>query len=93
MKRESGGHEGPREARLRREAADLYPGLTAEAWMQAATVADTVWALRLGRGEGSTYLAGRILHPEHFEFRHGEGEPAGSCPHRRRARDGSRLYG
>lgn len=77
----------PREARLKQSAAELYPTIPVETWIQAATAADMVWALRLQRGEGSECLSSRILSADHFEFRHGE--PPSPGPHRRRARDGS----
>ena len=59
MKRQSGDHDRPREARLRAASAHLYPGITPEVWIQAATMADIVWARRLQVGTGS--LAGRVL--------------------------------
>jgi hypothetical protein len=93
VKRESGGHDRPREARLRSAAAHLYPGIPPEVWVQAATMSDIVWARRLQRGEGSTVLTGRALDPEHFEFRHG-GEPAAEAPPlRRRTTDRLRPAG
>lgn len=69
MKRESGAHGRPREARLLPASAHLFPGITPGVWIQAATMVDIVYARRLQRGELS--LAGRALDPEHFEFRYG----------------------
>jgi len=80
---------GARQARLREASARHYPTVPVETWLPAAAVVDMVWAYRLERGEGSACLGDRILSAEHFEFRHGESETAGSGPHRRRARDGS----
>lgn len=78
MHRQSGGYGQPREARLRPEAAALYPGIVPDTWSQAASMADRVWALRLRRGEGALGLRDRVLDPEHFEFRNAGG--AGPVP-------------
>jgi len=91
MKRESGGHERPREARLRKASAHLYPGVPPDVWIQAATMADIVWSKRLLRGESS--LAGRVLDPAHFEFRQGNDPRSSATPLRRRATDRLRLQG
>lgn len=91
MNRESGGHARPREARLRSASSHLFPGVPANVWVQAAAMADIVWSKRLQRGE--TSLAGRVLDPEHFEFRQGQGNPASAAPLRRRATDRLRLQG
>ena len=93
MKRESGGHDRPREARLRAASAHVFPGITPEVWVQAATMADIVWARRLQRGEGHTGLQARVLDPEHFEFRHGGLPQAEAPPARRRATDRLRPTG
>ena len=66
---ESGGR---REARLRPEHAHRYPGLRAEDWVSAATLADQVLAGALLRGR-DTSLWDRLLRDEHFEFRGGGG--------------------
>jgi hypothetical protein len=92
MRRQSGGHDRPREARLLAGAAHLYPGITAEIWIQAASMADVVWAQRLQRGQHAS-LRDRVLHPEHFEFRHGGAGSAEPAPLRRRATDSLRLQG
>ena len=89
MKRESNQPGSPRQALLKQSAAELYPSIPVGMWIQAAVAADMVWSLMLQRGEASACLSDRILSPEHFEFRYGEGGPAGPGPHRRRARDGS----
>jgi hypothetical protein len=84
VKRQSGAHDRPREARLRESSAHLFPGVTPGVWIQAATMTDIVWARRLQRGEGA--LGARVLDPEHFEFRH-EGEAPSNPSLRRRASD------
>jgi hypothetical protein len=90
MKRQSGGHDRPREARLRAASAHLYPGVTPEVWIQAATMADIVWSRRLQREFGS--IASRVLDGAHFEFRY-EGSPPEDPTLRRRATDRLRLQG
>ena len=81
MNRQSGAHPRHREARLRPASAHLFPGITPGVWVQAATMADIVWARRLQRGEGT--LAGRPLDPDHFEFRNEGAESADPSLHRR----------
>jgi hypothetical protein len=93
MKRESGAHGRPREARLRAASAHVYPGITPEVWIQAATMADIVWSRRLQRGEAHAGLHGRVLDPDHFEFRHGGVAPPESPQLRRRATDRLRTSG
>jgi hypothetical protein len=90
MRRESGGNDRQREARLRASSAHLYPDVTPEVWVEAATLADVVWAPR--RQQGASPLAGRVLDGEHFEFRH-EGSPPADPALRRRATDRLRLQG
>jgi hypothetical protein len=87
---QSGAHERPREARLRAASAHLFPGITPEVWIQAATMADIVWSRRLQDGGAATIE--RVLDPAHFEFRH-EGAPAADPTLRRRATDRLRLQG
>jgi hypothetical protein len=91
MRRESGGHERPREARLSSASAHLFPGVPANIWIQAAVMADIVASKRLQRGE--IVLAERILDPAHFEFRQGGGQQGPETPLRRRATDRLRLQG
>jgi hypothetical protein len=77
-----------REARLRPEHAHRYPGLHAEEWVSAATLADRVLAAALLRGR-DTSLWIRLLRDEHFEFRGGGGGrlvPAGGERPRREDR-------
>jgi hypothetical protein len=59
-----------REARLRLEYAELYPGLRPGEWEAAAVLADRLLADSLLRGAG-TALRGRVLQEAHFEFRGG----------------------
>ncbi len=91
MRRESGGHARPREARLRGASAHLFPGVPAEVWIQAASMADIVSAKRLQRGDIS--FAERPLDPAHFEFRQGGGPQETQTPLRRRATDRLRMQG
>ena len=91
MRRESGGHERPREARLRSASAHLFPGVPAEVWIQAAVMSDIVSSKRLQRGD--IKLADRVLDPAHFEFRQGQGQQGPEAPLRRRATDRLRLQG
>jgi hypothetical protein len=90
VKRHSGEHDRPREARLRSASAHLYPGITPEVWIQAATMADIVWSRRLQQGTGS--IQSRVLDGAHFEFRN-EGSPPTDPTLRRRATDRLRLQG
>jgi hypothetical protein len=90
MRRQSGEHDRPREARLRAASAHLYPGVTPEIWIQAATMADIVWSRRLRQAAGS--IASRVLDGAHFEFRY-EGSPPADPTLRRRATDRLRLQG
>ena len=61
-----------REARLRPEFAELYPGVRAGEWIGAAVLADTVLADRLLRGS-AVAIRGRVLEEAHFDFRGGVG--------------------
>jgi len=58
-----------REARLRPEFAERYPGIRAGEWVPAAILADRVLAQALLRHRGT--LLGRVLLDAHFEFRYG----------------------
>jgi len=90
MRRYSGEHDRPREARLRAASAHLFPGITPEIWIQAATMADIVLARRLQKGTGT--LAVRVLDEAHFEFRY-KGAPPADPALGRRATDRLRLRG
>lgn len=59
-----------REARLRAEWADQYPGISADLWHVAAQLVPIVLRQRL-QGRSSWEFAERILVDEHFEFRGG----------------------
>lgn len=91
MRRESGAHARPREARLLSASAHLYPGVPADIWVQAATMTDIVWSKRLQRGTGA--LHDRVLDPAHFEFREGGETTPSAAGLRRRATDSLRLRG
>jgi hypothetical protein len=59
----------PREARLRPEFADRYPGVDPDVWYIAATLAEHLLARFLREGEAGREPPERIMDPEHFEFR------------------------
>lgn len=59
----------PREARLRPEFADRYPGVDPAVWYIAATLAEHLLARFLREGEAGRAAPERIMDPEHFEFR------------------------
>jgi hypothetical protein len=62
-----------REARLRPEFADLYPGLTPGEWESAARIAEAVLANVMLQQMAEA--PGRLLPEEHFEFRGGAPSP------------------
>jgi hypothetical protein len=62
---------GMREARLRPEFADLYPGLTAGQWLPAARIAEAVLANVLLQQMGEGPAPDRLLPEAHFDFRGG----------------------
>ncbi len=66
-----------REARLLPEHAHLYPGISPSAWEGARVLADKVLACRLLLPSGGFVLNERALHPDHFEFRGGDGPRLG----------------
>lgn len=59
-----------REARLRPEWADLYPGVTPDIWQVAAQLVPVVLRYRM-QGRTTWEFAERVLIDEHFEFRGG----------------------
>jgi hypothetical protein len=59
-----------REARLRSEWADLYPGVQPDVWYVAAELVPQVLRHRL-RDQGAWEFTRRILVDDHFEFRGG----------------------
>jgi len=70
-------HDEPREARLRAEFADQYPGIPAGVWLPAGELTAR-WLTAMGRNRSK----GRRLPIEHFELRGGRAE----APARGRAR-------
>jgi hypothetical protein len=58
-----------REARLRSEFADLYPGLTPGRWEPASRIAEAVLANVLLHRMGEAPMPDRLLDEAHFEFR------------------------
>ena len=67
-----------REARLRPEFAELYPGVEPDLWYRAATIAEHMLA-RLVH-QDAVRLPPRILDPRHFEFRGSDSLPPGPRP-------------
>ena len=59
----------PREARLRSEFADRYPGVDPGVWYSAATLAEHLLARFLREGEAGRSPPERIMDPDHFEYR------------------------
>jgi hypothetical protein len=59
-----------REARLRPEYSERYPGIDPGVWFTAATLSDFL-AARANRHRLSPELFDRVLDPQHFEFRGG----------------------
>jgi hypothetical protein len=81
-------HRHPvREARLRAEFADQYPGIEPGVWFTAATLAEHMVARLLREGKANLALVPRVLHPDHFEFRGGEPPTGGTGPLGRRPKD------
>lgn len=76
-----------REARLRPEFAGLYPGIEPAVWFTAATLADHMIARLLREGNANLALLPRVLNPDHFEFRGGEGPAGAESPQGRRVQD------
>lgn len=65
-----------REARLRPDHADRYPGIEPGEWFTAATLAEHLELRRARGSEGEPPSGPRPLSGEHFEFRGGE-KPVG----------------
>jgi hypothetical protein len=73
-----------REARLRPEFAEEYPGILPDVWMSAGELAKSLVArVHARRTQG---LHTRTFDPTHFEFRGGESRPR---PRRTRSTDRS----
>ena len=61
--------ENVREARLRPEYADLYPGVQPDIWQPATTVGQQLLLWHLATA--ATPQGERLMADEHFEFRGG----------------------
>jgi NRAMP (natural resistance-associated macrophage protein)-like metal ion transporter len=72
-----------REARLRPDAAHLYPDLPADRWLEASRLAQLA---ATDTPKQSPHSDGRALNGRHFEFRRGDAASSRG-PHRRRAGD------
>ena len=58
-----------REARLRPEFAELYPGVEPDVWYTAATLAEHLLNRFLRHDLTDRTTPHRVLDPDHFEFR------------------------
>ena len=67
-----------REARLRPEFAELYPGVEPGVWYTAATIAEHM-LVRLTH-QSAERLQPRVLDPRHFDFRGSDSLPPGPRP-------------
>lgn len=61
--------ENVRQARLRPEYADLYPGVKPGVWLAATTIGQQLLLWHLAKSV--TPLGERLMAEEHFEFRGG----------------------
>ena len=75
--------ENIREARLRPEYAELYPGLEPGVWLAATTIGQQLLLWHLA--SAVTPQGERVMADEHFEFRGGR---ARTAPHGARTRAG-----
>ena len=67
-----------REARLKPQYAELYPGLEPQAWMPVETLLRHVTDLiQEDRSRAGSITGTRLLHQEHFEFRGTSARPEG----------------
>lgn len=67
-----------REARLRQEYADLYPGLTTDTWIPVEMLLRHVATLLLNRRADPAAITGeRLILEEHFDFRGQSERPDG----------------
>lgn len=79
-----------REARLKPEFADRYPGLTADTWMPVETLLRHVATLlHTRRVEAESITGDRLIREEHFEFRGHSDRPDGLPEHFSRLSDSS----
>ena len=60
-----------REARLRPEFAQLYPGVEPGTWQDAAALSEQMLSGHVLRPSPGYMLSDRVLAKEHFEFRGG----------------------
>jgi hypothetical protein len=58
-----------REARLRSEFADRYPGIEPGVWFTAATLAEHLLTRFVREGKAGEEISPRVLDSTHFEFR------------------------
>jgi hypothetical protein len=72
------GSRPMREARLRPEFSELYPGIEPDVWYTAATIAEHR-LVRLVHQEAG-HLPPRVLDPRHFDFRGSDSLPPGPRP-------------
>jgi hypothetical protein len=78
-----------REARLRPEAAALYPGIPSGVWMPAAELGARLLMQHLA-APAPANLGSRLLDENHFEFRGGVRRGAGGPFHTRYGENNSR---
>ena len=76
-----------REARLKPEFAEIYPGLEAGIWHPAARVAECFLARPDAAPHADVQHVERILDERHFEFRGGPPRSAADSDRRGRAGD------
>jgi hypothetical protein len=78
-----------REARLRPEAAHLYPGIPAGVWLPASDIGAKLLLQHLG-SPAAPELGNRLLDERHFEFRGGV-ERGAETPLRTRTGDAGSI--
>ena len=79
-----------REARLKPEFADLYPGLATDTWMPVEVLLRHVATLlHTRRAEPEAITGERLIREEHFEFRGQSDRPDGLPPAESRLSDAS----
>jgi hypothetical protein len=67
-----------REARLKKEHAELYPGLTPGVWIPVEKLLQHVTDLiHKDRTRSGIITGRRLLHQDHFEYRGSSARPAG----------------
>lgn len=67
-----------REARLKKEHAELYPGLSPGVWMPVEKVLRHVTDLiHKDRSKSGVITGGRLLHEAHFDYRGSSARPPG----------------